>query len=145
MALLRLEYNPRMETEATIQTSIVSILRMFGYIVIEIGRTRRMVPCQRCGAKTPAIGWQGNTPGAPDLMVTTGRWGNLWTGLEVKRHGGAIRPEQRALLDNGSIAIVRSVRDALGQIIEIEERFGVDASRLREVRDQLAEDASTAG
>jgi len=125
------------ETESSIQQSIVNILRMFGYTVIEIGRTRRMVPCKRCGAHTPAIGWQGNTPGAPDIMVTAKTWGTLWLGLEVKRPGGAIRPEQKVLMAEGSIVIVRSIRDSLAAILDVEERFGRDASAVRNVRDQL--------
>lgn len=123
--------------ESTIQTSIVHVLAMYGYTVIEIGRTRRMVKCKRCGASTPAIGWQGNTPGAPDLMVTSPRWSGDWVGIEVKRPGGAIRPEQRALADAGATSIVRSVRDALGVIVDAEERHGHQADRLEQVREQL--------
>ena len=123
--------------ESTIQTSIVNVLTMYGYTVIEIGRTRRMVPCKRCGASTPAIGWQGNTPGAPDLMVTCARWHGDWVGIEVKRPGGAIRPEQRTLAESGATSIVRSVRDALGVIIDAEDRHGYEHERIRQVRDQL--------
>ena len=123
--------------ESTIQTSIVNVLTMYGYTVIEIGRTRRMVPCKRCGASTPAIGWQGNTPGAPDLMVTCARWHGDWVGIEVKRPGGAIRPEQRTLAESGATSIVRSVRDALSVIIEAEDRHGHEHERIRQVRDQL--------
>lgn len=112
--------------ESTIQTSIVRILTMMGYTVIEIGRTRRMVPCRRCGASTPAVGWQGNTPGAPDLMVTSTAWGGDWVGIEVKRPGGAVRPEQKALADAGHTSIVRSVRDALGVVLDAEQRHGND-------------------
>lgn len=110
--------------ESTIQSSIVRLLGMMGYTVIEIGRTRRMVPCRRCGASTPAVGWQGNTPGAPDLMVTCAAWAGDWVGIEVKRPGGAIRPEQRALADAGHTSIVRSVRDALGVVLDAEQRHG---------------------
>ena len=113
-------------SESTIQTSIVRILTMLGYTVIEIGRTRRMVPCKRCGASTPAVGWQGNTPGAPDVMVTSSRWSGDWVGIEVKRPGGAIRPEQKALADAGHTSIVRSVRDALGVVVDAERRHGND-------------------
>lgn len=112
--------------ESTIQTSIVRILTMMGYTVIEIGRTRRMVPCRRCGASTPAVGWQGNTPGAPDLMVTSTAWDGDWVGIEVKRPGGAVRPEQKALADAGHTSIVRSVRDALGVVLDAEQRHGND-------------------
>lgn len=111
-------------SESTIQTSIVNVLRMLGYTVIEIGRTRRMVPCRRCGASTPAVGWQGNTPGAPDLMVTTTRWSGDWVGIEVKRPGGAVRPEQKALADAGHTNICRSIHDALTVVVDAETRHG---------------------
>jgi hypothetical protein len=123
--------------ESTIQTSIVNVLTMYGYTVIEIGRTRRMVKCRLCGASTPAVGWQGNTPGAPDLMVTCDRWRGDWVGIEVKRPGGAIRPEQRALAEAGATSIVRSVRDALAVIVDAEARHGHQADRLEQVREQL--------
>lgn len=123
--------------ESTIQTSIVNILTMLGYTVIEIGRTRRMVPCKRCGASTPAIGWQGNTPGAPDLMVTSTRWSGDWVGIEVKRPGGAVRPEQQRLVDAGTVVIVRSVRDALGVIVEAETRHGHQTAQIDAVLKQL--------
>jgi hypothetical protein len=123
--------------ESTIQTSIVNVLTMYGYTVIEIGRTRRMVKCRRCGASTPAVGWQGNTPGAPDLMVTCDRWHGDWVGIEVKRPGGAIRPEQRALAEAGATSIVRSVRDALAVIVDAEARHGHDAHRVEQVMQQL--------
>lgn len=123
--------------ESTIQTSIVNILTMLGYTVIEIGRTRRMVPCKRCGASTPAIGWQGNTPGAPDLMVTSTRWSGDWVGIEVKRPGGAIRPEQQRLVDAGTVVIVRSVRDALGVIVDAEGRHGHQTAQIDAVIKQL--------
>ena len=124
-------------TEAQIQTSIRNVLTTLGYTVVEIGRTRRMVPCRRCGAQTPAIGWQGNTPGAPDLMVTTPRWGALWIGIECKRPGGAIRPEQRKLLDAGSTTIARSVRDALEAIMAAETRLGYQSATVARVVEQL--------
>lgn len=123
--------------ESTIQTSIVNILTMLGYTVIEIGRTRRMVPCKRCGASTPAIGWQGNTPGAPDLMVTSTRWSGDWVGIEVKRPGGTIRPEQKRLVDAGTVVIVRSVRDALGVVVEAEARHGHQTAQIDAVIAQL--------
>lgn len=123
--------------ESTIQTSIVNILTMLGYTVIEIGRTRRMVPCKRCGASTPAIGWQGNTPGAPDLMVTSTRWSGDWVGIEVKRPGGVIRPEQQRLVDAGTVVIVRSVRDALGVVVDAETRHGHQTAQIDAVIAQL--------
>ena len=123
--------------ESTIQTSIVNILTMLGYTVIEIGRTRRMVPCKRCGASTPAIGWQGNTPGAPDLMVTSTRWSGDWVGIEVKRPGGTIRPEQQRLVDAGTVVIVRSVRDALGVVVDAETRHGHQTAQIDAVIAQL--------
>lgn len=124
--------------ESTIQSSIVNILTMLGYTVIEIGRTRRMVPCKRCGASTPAIGWQGNTVGAPDLMVTSTRWAGDWVGIEVKRPGGAIRPEQQRLVDAGTVSIVRSVRDALAVIVDAEGRHGTqDTRQIESVINQL--------
>lgn len=87
-----------------------------------------------------ATGWQGNTPGAPDLIVTAPKWGTLWVGLEVKRPGGAVRDAQKKLLNEGSICIVKSVRDALSQIIEIEKHFGNVTDRLEVVLNQLDRD-----
>jgi hypothetical protein len=96
-----------------------------------------MVPCKRCGASTPAIGWQGNTPGAPDVMVTSTRWSGDWVGIEVKRPGGAIRPEQKRLVDAGTVVIVRSVRDALGVVVDAETRHGHQTAQIDAVIAQL--------
>lgn len=129
-----------MQTEAQIQTHIRNVLITLGYTVMEIGKTRQMVSCKRCGNKNYATGWQGNTPGAPDIIVNKPSWANVWLGIEIKKPGGAIRTEQKRLLNAGSIVIARSVQDALAAVADAESRFGFDNKTLKSVMDQLSDE-----
>ena len=87
-------------TESDLQASIVSSLRKLGYTVLSTSaRVSR--------------GIRGVTKGLPDLMVTHRSWETgIWLGLEVKLPKGAIKPEQKELLEAGRIVVVRSWDDA---------------------------------
>lgn len=87
-------------TESELQASIVSGLRLIGYTVLSTSaRVSR--------------GIRGVTKGLPDLLVTHTSWPTgTWLGLEVKLPKGAIKPEQKALLEAGRIVVVRSWEDA---------------------------------
>jgi hypothetical protein len=102
--------------EADIQKAIVDALGLVGFECLEVGKVRRAVVCPDCGGKHFPTGWQGNTPGTPDLMVGLASGFPLctWVGLELKRPTHAkTRPEQLELWQRGRTAIVRSPREAL--------------------------------
>jgi hypothetical protein len=129
-------------TESQLQQSIVNTLSTLGYQVLEIGRTRSLVSCQRCGRRTRATGWQGNTVGAPDLFVSHQQWQGRWIGLEVKRPKGVVRPEQKRLATEGFTTIVRSVLDAVVAVYINEKLHGREVTRLRLIIAQLAPDGA---
>lgn len=127
----------RPPTESAIQSNMVSALRVLGYTVIEIGRARGMVPCQWCKRPTRATGWQGNTVGAPDLMVTHRQWSGDWVAIEVKRPGGAVRQEQKDFVAIGATTICRSLSEALAVVRAADERHGNPTATLDAVIAQL--------
>ncbi|MDB5057246.1 MAG: hypothetical protein JWO59_718 [Chloroflexi bacterium] len=94
-------------SEADIQRGIVDGLRAMGYIVLETERYRR-----KCSCGSYARGSHG-TPGQPDLFVSHEAWGNQWLGLECKKPGGRIRPEQAELAARGVTVVVRNWEDAV--------------------------------
>lgn len=102
--------------EADIQKAIVDTLGLVGFECLEVGKVRRAVVCPDCGGKHVPDGYQGNTPGTPDLFVGLASGFPLctWVGLELKRPtGGKTRPEQLELWQRGRTAIVLSPREAL--------------------------------
>ncbi len=97
-------------TEAEIQSQIVEGLTLIGYLVLVTSRRYR--PCPRCGVIDHR--GDGASRGLPDLLVRHPRWPALtWVGLEVKKPGGRVSPEQQALAQAGAIAVVRSLEDAV--------------------------------
>jgi hypothetical protein len=111
-------------TEDDIQKQITTGLRLLGYLVLVTSvRVRR---CPHCGR--PGAGKYGTTPGVPDLLTRGPRWPRyLWAGLEVKRPGGRVRPEQKALAEAGAVAIVTSLDEALAVLQWVEGSLDADS------------------
>lgn len=109
-------------TEKDIQAGIVRRLRLLGYTVEETGKTRATVTCPDCGHRHVPTGWQGNTVGCPDLYVSRQAWGNTWLALEVKKPGGRVQAEQRALAGLGMSRIVTSQDEAEAACREMDVR-----------------------
>mgnify|MGYP000154931345 CR=1 FL=1 len=74
-------------------------------------------------AKTKT-GWQGNTPGLPDLYVHHPDWFGMAVGLELKGPKTAVTPVQQSLADNNITTIVRTVAEALRTVQRAESTLG---------------------
>lgn len=86
--------------ESEIQSSIVKLLRGFGFTVLVTSRN-----LQRGGSAIQK--------GIPDLLVSIPGVPYAWVGLEVKTAKGRVRPEQQELHDSLKVAIVRNERQAI--------------------------------
>lgn len=129
------------ESEASIQASTVSLLRLSGYIVMETGKdrsglqgllARSLRPHLKCDEKAlfSIIGnclrsWASNDAGLPDLLVTHPGWPVFWMPIEMKKPGGKVRTAQEKLFKDGRSIICYSAKDALEAVIEFEEDQGL--------------------
>ncbi len=123
------------QSEASIQREIKEVLVLLGYTVMETGKARSRVSCGTCGAKSFATGWQGNTPGLPDLYVHRTGWGKpIAVALELKAKDGRPSEAQKWLADRNVTRIVRSSAEALSTLLNIELELGHQdqASRITE-------------
>lgn len=109
--------------ERDVQRTIVEGLRWKGFQVQEIAKTRARVRCYDCGAQFYPKGWQGTTPGTPDLFITRPEWRGAWIAIEVKTFARRSKPEpeQQALLDAGFASVARSWEEAEAIIQQFEE------------------------
>jgi hypothetical protein len=99
-------------TEAGLQAVVVQALRALGYVVLITTHRVKRCPCGRWSR-----GDYGSTRGVPDLLVTRAGWGNHWIALELKRPGGGrLSPEQRQLVGSGSVAVVKSLEEAVAAV-----------------------------
>jgi len=128
-----------MKPEAQLQRDIRSMLVLLGYTVMETGKSRSRNVCARCGNRAYATGWQGNTPGLPDLYVHRDGWGPLAVALELKAEKGKPSEAQKNLAERGVTVIVRSTKQALDTLSTIESRIGDEAqvARIAGVMQQL--------
>lgn len=111
--------------ESAVQREIRAVLTLLGYTVMETGKGRSRVSCTSCGAKSYATGWQGNTPGLPDLYVHRKGWGHpVAVALELKAEDGKPTETQQWLEQMGMTRIVRSAADALDVLMGIETAWG---------------------
>lgn len=111
--------------EAHLQREIRATLCLLGYTVMETGKSRSRVTCAKCGASNYATGWQGNTPGLPDIYVHRSGWGRpLAVALELKTSRGKPTETQQWLADNRMTTIVRSMEGALRILRETEITLG---------------------
>lgn len=103
-------------SEDDLQTVIVEALRVTGYTVLVT--THRAKRCRKCGHF--AHGGYGATKGIPDLLVSRPGW-NSWVGLEIKKPGKAMWSslEQKELFERGFNALVQSLEQAFGSVIQV--------------------------
>ena len=108
-------------TEKDLQRQVYVMLVNLGYHVFETGKARSLQKCKSCGSKQYATGWQGNTPGLPDLYVHSKQWQRgLAVAIELKTEKGAVRDTQKELNELGYTFICRSVGAVLRSILSIE-------------------------
>jgi hypothetical protein len=112
-------------SEAERQKEMVAWCQANGYLVLETGKARKMVRCNTCGTVEYPRGWQGNTPGCPDLFVHGLHWpALLWMGVDVKAGAKAeVQPEQKRLVDQNAIAIVTNLPEMVRLLRDREEHI----------------------
>jgi hypothetical protein len=114
------------QREEAIQAAAIQLLEASGYTVLQTSLRMRRVQCPECDEWFRPHFAAGTTPGVPDLLVAGGRLPvGVWIGVEVKAPKGAVRPEQRALANDGRIIIVRSAADALAGVQRIEQALAL--------------------
>ncbi len=104
-------------TEAEIHRQIKEVLTRLGYVVLDTSRKPKR--CPSCGAWGRSGAGDGVSKGTPDLFVTHPAWrfcDCAWIGLEVKRPGGRLRPEQAELERQSLVYVVHSVDEALAAV-----------------------------
>jgi hypothetical protein len=112
----------RIKPEAALQKQVVDTLMMLGYKVFETGKTRTKVRCTKCGAYSYATGYQGNTPGLPDLYIHSSHhlWGSKAVAIELKAAKGKTSEVQQEIADAGYTTICRSIEEVLSVISRVE-------------------------
>lgn len=112
----------RSKPEALLQKQVVDTLTLLGYKVFETGKTRTKVRCTKCGSYSYATGYQGNTPGLPDLYIHSSHhlWGSKSVAIELKAAKGKASDVQQEIADAGYTTICRSVREVLAVIMKVE-------------------------
>lgn len=115
----------RANPEMKLQRDIIAVLGGLGYTVMETGKSRSRVKCSKCGTSSFATGWQGNTPGLPDLYVHRRGMGHpIAIALELKAPNGKPSETQKWLADNFMTTIVRSVEESLTVLANFETAIG---------------------
>ena len=114
-----------LKPEMQIQTAVRNILVVYGYVVMETGKSRSKVGCPACRTKFYPGGWQGNTPGLPDLYIHHPAWGAVACPIELKAPGGTVRREQQELSKAGVINVCRSVDEVLKTLSQFEAERGL--------------------
>lgn len=112
----------RIKPEAALQKQVVDTLMVLGYKVFETGKTRTKVRCTKCGAYSYATGYQGNTPGLPDLYIHSSHhlWGSKAVAIELKAAKGKTSEVQQEIADAGYTTICRSIEEVLVVISRVE-------------------------
>lgn len=79
--------------------------------------------CPGCGSVFYPSGWQGNTPGAPDLFLRHPSWpAFVWLAVELKGEKTPIRQEQKRLIERGGVCLVRSLEELQKALEEFNAR-----------------------
>ena len=114
----------RNSPEANLQRLVVDTLTLLGYRVFETGKSRSKVRCTKCGASSYATGWQGNTPGLPDLYIHSRSkgWKSMALAIELKAQKGVVSPIQQEIADLGMSTICWSLEDVLEVLMAVEEK-----------------------
>lgn len=88
--------------EKDLQAEVIQRLGFAGYEVMETGKPHGGQKCDKCGNVLRHPGWQGNTPGIPDLFIRGKQWPvGVWLGVELKGSTTPISDDQQALCDRG--------------------------------------------
>ena len=111
-----------MKPEAALQKQVIQILTTLGYRVFETGKTRTKVRCTKCGTSSYATGWQGNTPGLPDLYIHSKAscWKSMALGIELKAEKGVVSQIQKEIASTGYVTICRSITDVIKTVYKEE-------------------------
>jgi hypothetical protein len=136
-----------LKPEMQIQVAARNILVIHGYVVMESGKARSKVKCPVCKQAFYPGGWQGNTPGLPDLYIHHPAWGGVALPIELKAPGGTVRREQQDLKRAGVIHICRSVEEVLQTVSQFEAQFGLasNINRFIERNQQFGNQDDTTG
>jgi hypothetical protein len=95
--------------EGPLQCEVIDHLSILQYEVMETGKPRGGQTCGKCGNVLPHPGWQGNTPGLPDLFIRGKEWPvGVYVAVELKGSSTPVREAQQALCDRGGSFICRS-------------------------------------
>jgi hypothetical protein len=108
-------------TEKDLQRQVITMLMNLGYHVLETGKARSLQKCKTCGSKQYATGWQGNSPGLPDLYIHSKQWERgVAVAIELKTEKGSVRDTQKTINELGYTYICRSMGAVLRAILSIE-------------------------
>ena len=111
--------------ETQLQTLVRNTLAVLGYTVIETGKARSKVACPKCKTWHYPVGWQGNTPGCPDLYIHAPHWkAPIALAVELKAPKGTVRREQKAMADQKMTMICRDLDGVIQLLIEHEREHG---------------------
>ena len=92
---------------------------------METGKSRGKVRCPRCGTYHYPTGWQGNTPGLPDLYVhsTSKCWQSTALAIELKAEKGKVSDVQNYFASSGLTTICRSLEEVIELLFTVEARY----------------------
>ncbi len=108
-----------MKPEAAFQKSVIDVLTILGYRVFETGKSRSKVRCTKCGSYSYATGWQGNTPGLPDIYIHSKHrtWNSTALAIELKTEKGVVSQIQKDIADAGYTTICRSIDEVIDVVL----------------------------
>lgn len=108
-----------MKPEAAFQKSVIDVLTILGYRVFETGKSRSKVRCTKCGSYSYATGWQGNTPGLPDIYIHSKHrtWNSTALAIELKTEKGVVSQIQKDISDAGYTTICRSINEVIDVVL----------------------------
>ena len=108
-----------MKPEAAFQKSVIDVLTILGYRVFETGKSRSKVRCTKCGSYSYATGWQGNTPGLPDIYIHSKHrtWNSTALAIELKTEKGVVSQIQKDIAEAGYTTICRSINEVIDVVL----------------------------
>ena len=108
-----------MKPEAAFQKSVIDVLTILGYRVFETGKSRSKVRCTKCGSYSYATGWQGNTPGLPDIYIHSKHraWNSTALAIELKTEKGVVSQIQKDIAEAGYTTICRSIDEVIDVVL----------------------------
>lgn len=120
----------RQPSEKELRRDLVRLLeKQLHYTVMQTGQVLQKTECPNCHTFFfPSIGTS-NSVGCPDIYVAHSDSGNIWRAIELKAPGmdslfgrlqeGAIRPEQKKLVELGVSSVITTVDGALELVREL--------------------------